>query len=255
MFRLSVSSVFFAPVLAMLLALPASAAPEAAAPPPLAVMTTTATADTSRFPPELAKGRPRPADLNFFRVKDALTAYVNRLPDELKAGEKRRIAMLSTIRADLIKLMKFIPYDGTKTGVHLDNGKVIKGTVMGNEDELAVRPKRGKAKIVHWEDLPPSQYAAMLTYYGQYRLDHENSERPGAAGLRQRQKEAASDWFRAALLSDWYGNADEARRLARLALQLDPENLRPHLVALLPWTLADAPDEHTPSLSPAPTSR
>lgn len=254
MFRLAGSAVFFALALTLLLAWSAAATPEAATPPPPAVAVTTTT-DTSQFPPELAKSRPRPADLNFFRVKDALTAYVSRLPDELKAGEKRRIAMLSTIRADLIKLMKFIPYDGTRTGVHFDNGKVIKGTVMGNENELAVRPKRGKAKIVHWDDLPPRQYAVMLTYYGQYRLNHENPEQPGAAGLRQRQKEAASDWFRAALLSDWYGNAAEARRLARQALQLDPENLRPLLVELLPWTLVDAPDEHLPSLSPAPTSR
>lgn len=255
MFRFSVSSVFLAPLLVVLLALPAAAAPEAAAPPPLAVMTTTGTADTSRFPPELAKGRPRPADLNFFRVKDALTAYVGRIPAELKPGEKKRIEILSTVRAYLIKLMKFIPYDGTKTGVRLDNGKVVKGTVMGNDTELAVRPKRGKAKIVRWEELPPSQYAAMLAYYGQYRLDHESAELRGAAGLKQRQKEAAWDWFRAALLSDWYGNADEARRLARQALQLDPETIRPHVTALLPWTLAAAPDDPTPSLSPAPASR
>lgn len=254
MFRLSVFSVYSVLAGAMLLALPAAAAPEAAAPPPLA-MTATTTADAARFPPEVAKGRPRPADLDFFRVKDGLTAYVSRLPDELKPGEKKRIETLSTVRAYLIKLMKFIPYDGTKTGVHLDNGKVLRGTVMGNATELAIRPKRGKAKIVRWENLPPSQYAAMLEYYGQYRLDHENPEQPGAAGLKQRQKEAAWDWFRAALLSDWYGNAAETRRLARQALQLDPQNIRPHLEALLPWTLADAPDDRTPSLSPAPASR
>jgi len=240
--------------LATLLLLPAAPPALAAAPAAPENGAGAAAPGAALFPPEYAKKRPRPADLNFFRVKDDLQAHVNRLPAGLKAGEKKRIEILSTVRAYLVKLMKFIPYDGTRVGVRLDNGKVFKASVMGNEEELVLRPRRGKSKIVRWEELPPSQYAVMLEYYGRYRLEHEAAGKPGAASLKSRQQEAAWDWFRAALLSDWYGSAAEARRLGRAALDLDP-GLKPQAEALLPWILPPAPEETTPELQPAAKAR
>jgi hypothetical protein len=178
--------------------------------------------------------RPQPADLDFFRIKDALSEHVHRLPPDQQDAEKERIRELSNIREYLVKLFKFIPYN-SPAGIRLTNGRTAKGSLWGNEKELVLRPPggRGKAKSLKWTDVAVDQFPVMIEFYVQQRLQHA-APKQGAADTRK--KEAAYDYFRAALLADWYGKPALATKYARLAVTCDPD-IKPRVENLLPGRL------------------
>ena len=192
--------------------------------------------------------RPRPEDLDFFRIKTALSDHVHGLPAEQQAAEKERIRELSNIREYLVKLFKFIPYN-TPVGVRLANGRTIKGALWGNEKELVLRPPggHGKAKPLKWGDVAVEQFPAILEFYAQQRLQRGLSVKESAKEADDsRKKEAAYDYFRAALLADWYDKPKLAVKYAKLAVTSDP-GLEVRLETLLPGLFHQPQtDEATP---------
>lgn len=194
--------------------------------------------------PEYLAARPRPQDLDFFRIEEGLKAYLKKVPAEAQETEKERIRIISTIRADLIRLFRF-PYEDAEHGVKLRNGTTVHGSLMGNENELIVKPKnRSKFRELKWSDLAFEQYPACLEFYILQRLDRANpagakaeealdkalgglSGGTGQAKSKAdepaaRRHAAAYDYFRLALLCDWYNSPKEARRYAGLAPATDP---------------------------------
>ena len=170
---------------------------------------------------ELMDKRPRPADLDFFRVKQKLRDYLKTLPEKDQAQEKERIKEVSVLRDYLVKLMKFVPYDDEEKGVALRSGKILKGSVLANENELAVRPKTGQFSKLKWGDLTFDQYLIFFDFYIDLRLNRADpSTRKG--GLAQRRREVGADCFRLALLADWYGKPEKAADYLRQSLEYDP---------------------------------
>jgi hypothetical protein len=196
-------------------------------------------------PAQALSRRPQPNDLDFFKIKAALSDHVHRLPPEQQASEKERIRELSNIREYLVKLFKFIPYNST-AGVRLANGRTVKGSLWGNEQELVLRPPngRGKSKSLKWADIAVDQFPLMLEFYAQQRLQHGPAAKEKGENSR---KEAAYDYFRAALLADWYGKPKLAVKYAKLAVAADPA-LEVRVETLLPGLLREkqAEEANTP---------
>lgn len=188
-------------------------------------------AAASRLPAAVLDARPRPADIDFFRVEGALRAYVRQVPEAQRTLERERIRELSTLRKYLLQLMKFVPYDDEKRGVVLRDGTVLKGTTMGNDREVVIR-QRSKSRKLTWEELAPQQYVNFFEFYINMRLSHAD---PTAAegSTAQNRKDAGGDAYRVALLCDWYGRGADAVRFARSAANWDPA-LRPRLADMLP---------------------
>ncbi|MFA5205726.1 MAG: serine/threonine-protein kinase [Lentisphaeria bacterium] len=179
-----------------------------------------------------ADGRPMPADLDFFREKDALKQYVRSLPPEEKTRAIETVREISILRDYLVSLFRFMPYEDRRgAGIRLRDGSVLHGSVMGNAREILIRPANGKYRRRAWHDLEFEQFVTFFDYYTRCRIDK------APAGIRGRdaRHDAAADQFRVALLCDWYGRPDQAAAHARQAAELDP-SLRERLGKLLPNT-------------------
>ncbi len=167
--------------------------------------------------------RPRPPDLNFRTVQDELQEYLRLHDDDLRRLERDRIVELSRLKGHLIRLMR-IPYDGTDRGVLLADGRRLQGTVpYANEHGLTVRsggPRRTRSVTLDWDELAIEQYFVFFQFYIDKRLmmvDAPQNEMLGA----DPERDSAQDYFRMALLADWYGFYDRAREYAQKAEELD----------------------------------
>lgn len=206
-----------------------------------------------KAPPAYAAQRPRPPDLDFFKVRTALEEHLRKVPVDERQVEAERIREISTLRPSLLRYLKF-PYDGSKRGVLLRSGRRLSGTVMGNDHELVVRPKSGRFHQLKWSDLAFEQYLAFIEFYVEVRLERSNPEETAAAAAAvekvvgapvegagpTREQAAAYDLFRLALLCDWYARPVPSLTYARKAVELDP-SLEARLSRLLPvFTAAGA---------------
>jgi len=171
--------------------------------------------------------RPRPADLDFSPFEAELNRYLALQPADVRAVEKKRIRMIRGVRDYLIRLMKYMPYPGSRLGVRLRDGRELRGDVpLCNDREIIVRRQdgRGRSEHIAWKDLAFEQYVQFLDYYARLRLSHENPDGRSPGGQTATEaREAAEDMFRIALLCDWYGEQKLAEKYADEAIRLAPD--------------------------------
>ena len=177
-------------------------------------------------------GRPLPADLDFFREKDALKQYVRGLSPADKTLAIDKIREISILREYLIRLFKFNPFeDKARQGIRLRDGTLLRGTVIGNPTQIIIRPVNGKFRRFAWHDLDFDQFPVFFDYY----IDCRLGLAPAGPRGQDIRRDAAADNFRVALLCDWYGRTDQAAEHARRAVELDP-TIKERLQTLLPGT-------------------
>jgi hypothetical protein len=112
---------------------------------------------------------------------------------------------------------------------------------FSNEKEVCVRVKKAGTEGLErlaWSDLAFEQYVAFLDFYAQLRLGREGPLGDGAS-REQRRREAGADYWRVALLCDWYGLGDLAAAHAASAVECDP-SLKPLAEALIPSATREA---------------
>lgn len=171
------------------------------------------------------KQRPMPPGVKFTLKKEELLEYVHSHSTErLREIERERIVRLSRLHNYLRRLMR-TPYDGTKEGIILYNGNRIKGTISRcTSDELTVQLKtlgsRTRTRTLKWEELSIKQYFAFFEFYIEKRLEMVGAPQNEIYSINPKE-EAADDYFRAALLADWYGHYEKAREYIRLAKRYD----------------------------------
>jgi serine/threonine protein kinase len=169
--------------------------------------------------------RPRPPDLDFYAVKEQLLAYVQKQPEELQEIEKDRIRRLSSIRNYLQSAMHYIPFESEDGYIELSSGRKIRGSIpLCNDRGLTIRLDRRRAKLrtVEWKDIRIEQYQEFLEFYARQRLTASGG--PGSLEIKiTPRKDAANDYFLAALLSEWYGHPDDAAEYAKQAIKYDPD--------------------------------
>jgi hypothetical protein len=177
--------------------------------------------------------RPRPEDLDFFRVANSLRVYLRTVPPAEQAAEKERIRELSLMRGYLVSLFKFIPFDGKEQGVRLRDGSTVYGSVYGSEKELIVRPERGNFRKLSWGDLAVAQYPVFFEYYILQRMERSDPSVSRKIGATAQKREIGGDYFRLALLCDWYSLEAAAQKYAKLAIERD-RGVMDQVVKLLP---------------------
>ncbi len=201
---------------------PNRAEPQVPAPPPAAPVTAGQPAAPSTElpqPPAAMESRPRPGDYDFIAAADALRNYLRQQPAATLAVEKARLIKMAEARPRLIMLMRRLPYEGE---VSLRNGRILRGAIpICTEESITVKPERSRSRshVVKWTEISFQQYMRFFEYYIEWRL--------GAGALQQTvrgkaQTEAGQDYFLMALLCDWYGYTDQARRYARAAVKQAP---------------------------------
>jgi hypothetical protein len=176
--------------------------------------------------------RPRPRDLDFRKVREAVRRHVYRQPRPLRRLEAERAIHVSSAREHLILLMRFIPYETGPKGLRLRGGRTPEGTVLGaNERGLMFLPSRGARKrTIGGDELTIEQYVAFFQYYIARRIEFDGTPSwhvlmdAGKTTPVRARKDAAGECLLVGLLCDWYGHPHVARRFLELALSYDPSS-------------------------------
>jgi serine/threonine-protein kinase len=168
-------------------------------------------------------GRPRPEGLDFVGASADLARYLRDLPADVLAGERERLDLIGDTRDYLVRLMKYVPYmDSNDSDIRLRTGPPLRGNIpYCNDRQVAVRVRGDNVlHLVPWRDLAIEQVVAFLDYYTRVRSDQGPAADGSGNGLLR--AEVAADCLRTAVLCDWYGRPEDARRYARLAVDADP---------------------------------
>lgn len=178
--------------------------------------------------------RPQPPGMDFLGSATVLAQYLKGLPPAAVAAERERLELIGDTRDYLVRLMTYVPFlEGRETTVRLAAGAPLRGSLAYcNGKQLGLRRAAdGTLQTIAWADLAFDQIVEFLDFYIGLRGDQSQS----LSGPRQGQvrKEVAEDCLRAAVLCDWYGRHDQARRYSRRALESDA-SIRPRLARLLP---------------------
>ncbi len=199
----------------------APAAPEEAAAPapqkPIAAETTGGTAAPANF--DTSK-RPRPDDLNFARIKGELAAYIATIPEAARKRETQRVSLITELRTEW--LHSKITFDANH-GIQLKNGRTVFGSVMGANDKEIIVVVRGRSKpvLVQWKDISADQQIVFLA-------DNvaQKAKRVGVSGTGDRAtavENLGDDYFRLAVVYDWYERKEQAESCAREAVKKNPK--------------------------------
>ena len=160
-----------------------------------------------------------PQDFDFSSENSSLQKYLSSLMDErIQKLEKLRVKLLSGVKPNLLATFERNPYTGR---IKLKRSSTNGTIALANENTLIIR--RGKnsrrRNQVNWTDLAPEQIFTFLEYYGDMRMKLSD----GTVSAKERKEHAANQYLVAAILADWYGEYDDALRLARKAYRANPE--------------------------------
>ncbi len=162
-----------------------------------------------------ANKRPRPSNYDF-NVEET-DKYIAGLDKARRENENIRFRQVSGMKNYLCHLLGRGIYD---KGIKTSDGKNLSGQMTANPNYISI--KSGKQFIrLNWEQIPASEMANVISHFAKLRLQIS-----GAAGTSSdsREKEAAEDYLRIALLCDWYGEYDEAIKYAKKCLSVYPKS-------------------------------
>ncbi len=187
----------------------------------------TKTADAA---PEFdTSGRPRPGDLNFAKVQAEVDRYIASLPEAARTQEQQRIRMISELRSEWMHSK--ISFDG-KSGIRLKDGRTVRGAVMANDKEILIMGRdRKRPVVIGWDDLPTEQYIAFLTDNVMQKASRAGVKDTSAAVRRvtgatstsSQRETLGDDYFRLAIVCDWYQKPADAKKYAAEAVKNNPK--------------------------------
>ena len=92
---------------------------------------------------------------------------------------------------------------------------------MANSNYLVYKKstRSKRSQRVYWKDLKFEQYAEMMEFYGDRKKKMTGAGKITAADMK---REAANDFFGAALLCDWFGDYENALRYAKKTIENNP---------------------------------
>ncbi|WDE98253.1 serine/threonine-protein kinase [Lentisphaera profundi] len=179
------------------------------------------------FAPVMAnkEKRPFPNNLDFSPTISEFIDYLNSQPDsQRKAIEHERLRLLNRIRFYLIKVLSNTPYEGKVFSREFEDS--IDGFLEVKNDQLLMGRKGAdftlEVDVTQLEDI---QFAKVLEFFAKSKLD-QVLDSPEAIA-KELKESAAEDYFKAALLMDWFKNEKMAQAYLNLATQLNP-NLTNH---------------------------
>lgn len=172
---------------------------------------------------KLYPNRYRPLSMDF-EEKD-VQKYLQSIPRELQAGETARIEKIKDVKPLIVRILERNPYEPKSGGIKIRSGASavsVSGMIsLANEEMVIV--KKGKnsktSKRYKWEDLAFEQYENFLTYYAGQRLQKAG----GDVSKAESKKYAGEDYFRLALLCDWFGEYEKCLEHLKKAIELNPD--------------------------------
>jgi serine/threonine protein kinase len=179
------------------------------------------------FPVKVTE-RPSPDGLGFKEAGEDIFAYLEKHQGEAHNQEMMRLKTLRNIKSYLVSIVSSVPYQGK---IFVQGRNALDGSIVAaTEDELTIKPDAADQTLaLSWQQFDVKQFVSMFEYYINLR-----SEQLGE-GLADStvQRDLAADYFRLALLCDWYKMPAESERFAALSLQNDSQ-LKRQVMALLP---------------------
>ncbi len=164
----------------------------------------------------LFAGRPRPVNYEFDDA--AMTKYFASISSEAaRKAEERRYKFIADVKDSLIKTFERNAFEGV---VKTRKAQQFSGTVaIANQNALTVRnAQAAKGTKLEWKELDPSQIPVMLTFFAEQRLRVIMGNVP----MKERQRDAAIDYLRAAVFADWYGDYEQASVYFKKAVSIYP---------------------------------
>ena len=172
---------------------------------------------------KLYPSRYRPLSMDF-QDKEILK-YINSLPAKLKEGERLRLEKIRDVRPLIIRLLERNAYIPKTGGIKIRSGTTtssIPGMISLANQEIVI-VKRGKndktGTRYKWEDFAFEQYENFLIYYSGQRLQKSG----GSVTKEESRKFAGEDYFRLALLCDWFGEYEKCIEYLKKSLELNPD--------------------------------
>jgi hypothetical protein len=148
--------------------------------------------------------------------KERMEKYRDSLPTfDMQISEIRRYRFIKDVQTYLVHMFAKNSYTGF---IKLRRGGIHGTVAMANESLLIVRRKGRKTKRYKWTDLHSRQFATFLMYFGKLR---KNLGSP-SVDKKQRLKESAEDFLRAAVILDWYGDYKRALKCVKIAIKISP---------------------------------
>ena len=165
--------------------------------------------------------RPYPSNLDFSPTISEFIDYLNSQPDsQRKAIEDERLRLLNRIRFYLIKILASSPYEGDVHSREFEES--IDGFLEVKNDQLLMGRKGAaftlEIDVAQLEDI---QFAKILEFVAKSKLD-QIPDSPDAVA-KNLQESAAEDYFKAALLMDWFKNDAVAKAYLKIATDLNPQ--------------------------------
>lgn len=169
--------------------------------------------------------RPRPSALTALDEKE-VKKYIQTLPEKLRNVEFERFKRISTIKNYIITILERNPYP---KGLKAKDGIVSGNVSMANENYIVVRKSSKTMKRVNWNDILVDQYIDFLKYYGGMRLEKFG----GTVTKEDSRKAASEDYIQAAVISDWFGNYEDAIEYGKKAIEFCPDSAKTVNILLL----------------------
>lgn len=169
--------------------------------------------------------RPRPADFDL--DSPDVKKYVEEIAlTKPRAREKKRLELLGDVRTTIAKNLSKRPYSGKIKVKRKDGGDdplVRTGRIVSaGKDGVLFQPKGAGDRVAYpWERLTPDTLSHIMEFH--VRLQLKAKVRKAGASNYEKNRAAADDLLRAAILTDWYGDYKESKRLARIAVDIAPE--------------------------------
>ncbi len=172
---------------------------------------------------KLYPSRYRPLSMDF-EDKD-VQKYLQSVPQNLQEGEKARIEKIRDVKPLIVRIIERNPYDPKTGGIKIRSGTSttsVSGMIsLANEEMVIVKKGKNdkKGKRYKWDELAFEQYENFLTYYAGQRLQKAG----GNVSKDESRKYAGEDYFRLALLCDWFGEYESCIEHLKKAIELNPD--------------------------------
>ena len=181
------------------------------------------------YPVKIA-ARPLPSGISFRPYTEQVIGYMDLHDGDSYDQEASRIKVLKSIKPYLEKLLTYARYQGK---LYVKGRSPIDGEVVGvSVRNLTIKPQDNDATLpLSWNRFENQQFVAFFEYYINMREEQLDDATDDLK--TQINKDLASDYFRLAVMSDWYGMPDQLHTYMKRCIELDPA-LRPQVEALLP---------------------
>lgn len=181
------------------------------------------------YPAKIAQ-RPLPSGISFRPYTEQVIGYMDLHEGNSYDQEASRIKVLKSIKPYMENLLTYARYEGP---LYVKGRSPIEGEIVGvSVKTLTIKPKDNDATLpLSWNKFENKQFVAFFDYYIKMR-EEQLSESTGDLKV-QINKDLASDYFKLAVMSDWYGMPENLFFYMKRCIELDP-SLRPQVETLLP---------------------